>query len=129
MVRSDVRTASLHDELNRRSQCICAGAATLARDQALNHSPVQHVFTNGAHCPNKSSDIASQMQFDVVTLRQSAHQSEARCKQAMIMLDTDCAGNSQAFDPAELLLAALSACMIMGIKRVAPILKFQLRGV
>ena len=39
------------------------------------------------------------------------------------------AGNPQAFNPAELLLAALSACMIKGIERVMPILKFELRGV
>lgn len=69
------------------------------------------------------------MQFDVVSARLSAHASESRCKQATISLDTDMAGNPQAFNPAELLLAALSACMIKGIERVMPILKFQLRGV
>jgi len=69
------------------------------------------------------------MQFDVVAVRLSAHASQATCKQAAIMLDTDLAGNPQAFNPAELLLAALSACMIKGIERVAPILKFNLRGV
>jgi uncharacterized OsmC-like protein len=69
------------------------------------------------------------MQFDVVSVRLSAHASEARCKEATITLDTDMAGNPQAFNPAELLLAALSACMIKGIERVVPILKFELRGV
>ena len=39
------------------------------------------------------------------------------------------AGNPDAFNPSELLLAALSACMIKGIERVVPILKFDLRGV
>lgn len=39
------------------------------------------------------------------------------------------AGNPRAFNPADLLLAALSACMIKGIERVMPILKFDLRGV
>lgn len=34
-----------------------------------------------------------------------------------------------AFNPAELLLAALAACMIKGIERVAPIIKFSFRGV
>jgi uncharacterized OsmC-like protein len=62
-------------------------------------------------------------------VRLSAHASESRCKDALITLDTDMAGNPQAFNPAELLLAALSACMIKGIERVTPILKFQLRGV
>jgi uncharacterized OsmC-like protein len=69
------------------------------------------------------------LQFDVVSVRLSAHASESRCKDALITLDTDMAGNPQAFNPAELLLAALSACMIKGIERVTPILKFQLRGV
>jgi uncharacterized OsmC-like protein len=69
------------------------------------------------------------MSFDVVSVRQSAHTSESRCKDAVITLDTDMSGNRQAFNPAELLLAALSACMIKGIERVTPILKFSLRGV
>ncbi|ODU58273.1 MAG: osmotically inducible protein C [Comamonadaceae bacterium SCN 68-20] len=76
-----------------------------------------------------SSATAPKMTFDVVSVRLSARASEARCKQATITLDTDMAGNPQAFNPAELLLAALSACMIKGIERVTPILKFQLRGV
>ncbi|MDZ7592115.1 MAG: OsmC family protein [Rubrivivax sp.] len=72
---------------------------------------------------------SAKMQFDVVSVRLSARASEARCKQATITLDTDLGGNAQAFNPAELLLAALSACMIKSIERVTPILKFQLRGV
>ena len=69
------------------------------------------------------------MRFHVESERVSAHQSQSRCKQAQIALDTDLAGNLDAFNPAELLLAALSACMIKGIERVVPILKFELRGV
>jgi uncharacterized OsmC-like protein len=69
------------------------------------------------------------MQFDVFSKRVSAHLSEARCKDATIALDIDVAGNHEAFNPAELLLAALSACMIKGIERVVPILKFELRKV
>lgn len=69
------------------------------------------------------------MQFDVAAVRLSAHASQASCKQATIALDTDLAGNAQAFNPAELLLASLSACMIKSIERVTPILKFDLRGV
>ncbi len=76
-----------------------------------------------------SSSTPSKMEFDVVSVRLSAQASEARCKDALITLDTDMAGNRQAFNPAELLLAALSACMIKGIERVTPILKFELRGV
>ena len=69
------------------------------------------------------------MRFHVETKRMSAHSSQATCKQAKIDLDTDLAGNPDAFNPAELLLAALTACMVKGIERVAPILKFQYRGV
>lgn len=71
----------------------------------------------------------AKMSFDVVAVRLSAQASQAACKDATIILDTDLAGNPKAFNPAELLLAALSACMIKGIERVTPILKFQLRGV
>jgi uncharacterized OsmC-like protein len=78
---------------------------------------------------NDLSPKPTKLEFDVVAVRLSAHASEAHCKQATITLDTDMAGNPQAFNPAELLLAALSACMIKGIERVVPILKFQLRGV
>jgi uncharacterized OsmC-like protein len=69
------------------------------------------------------------MEFGVVSVRLSAQANEVRCKQATIALDTDLAGTPLAFNPAELLLAALSACMIKGIERVTPLLKFHLRGV
>jgi uncharacterized OsmC-like protein len=76
-----------------------------------------------------TSPDSPKLAFDVVSVRLSSHASEARCKDAVIPLDTDMAGNPQAFNPAELLLAALSACMIKGIERVTPLLKFSLRGV
>jgi uncharacterized OsmC-like protein len=76
-----------------------------------------------------SSSTSPKMEFDVISVRLSAQASQARCKDALITLDTDLAGNRQAFNPAELLLASLSACMIKGIERVMPLLKFQLRGV
>lgn len=69
------------------------------------------------------------LQFNVTAKRLSDQASQANCKSATIALDTDLAGNPDAFNPAELLLAALSACMIKGIERVVPILKFELRGV
>ena len=69
------------------------------------------------------------MSFHVESWRVDAQGSLSRCKNAEIDLDTDMAGNPEAFNPAELLLAALSACMIKGIERVTPILKFELRGV
>jgi len=69
------------------------------------------------------------LEYHVTATRLDAHGSVARCKNAEITLDTDLAGNPNAFNPAELLLAAISACMLKGIERVTPMLKFALRGV
>ena len=68
------------------------------------------------------------LKFHVESQRMDAHASRASCKQAVITMDTDLAGSVNAFNPAELLLAALSACMLKSIERVTPILKFELRG-
>ena len=38
-------------------------------------------------------------------------------------------GRADAFNPAELFLAAIAACMLKGIERATPMLKFNLRGV
>lgn len=75
------------------------------------------------------TETSTKMTFHVTSRRVDAHASLSHCKNAEIALDTDMAGNPDAFNPAELLLAALSACMIKGIERVVPILKFELRGV
>lgn len=75
------------------------------------------------------NEPAPKMNFHVEARRADAQGSLARCKNAAIALDTGLAGKPDAFNPAELLLAALSACMIKGIERVTPMLKFSLRGV
>jgi uncharacterized OsmC-like protein len=72
---------------------------------------------------------AQKMTFHVESRRIDEHGSVSRCKNSEIALDTDLAGNPDAFNPAELLLAALSACIIKGIERAVPMLKFSLRGV
>lgn len=69
------------------------------------------------------------LEYRVTARRQDVHGSLARCKDAELVLDTDVAGRRDAFNPAELLLAAVAACMIKGIERVTPMLKFKLRGV
>jgi uncharacterized OsmC-like protein len=69
------------------------------------------------------------LEYNVVAKRQDAHGSLARCKDAEITLDTDVKGRPDAFNPAELFLAAIAACIIKGIERVAPKLHFQYRGV
>jgi uncharacterized OsmC-like protein len=69
------------------------------------------------------------LEYDVVAKHTDAHGSVARCKDAEVRLDTDVNGRKDAFNPAELFLAAIAACMIKGIERVAPMLHFQFRGV
>lgn len=64
-----------------------------------------------------------------ISHKESVSFCETQGKIAKIKLDTNLEGTPDAFNPAELLLAALSACMIKGIERVAPLLKFSYRGV
>ena len=68
------------------------------------------------------------MEYRVTARRIDSHGSLARAKEAEVVLDTDMAGRRDAFNPVELLLAALSACMLKGIERVTPILGFRIRG-
>jgi len=69
------------------------------------------------------------LSYKVTAERIDAHGSRARTKQAELLLDTDVAGRQDAFNPAELFLAAIAACMVKGIERVTPMLHFELRGV
>lgn len=72
---------------------------------------------------------APPLTYAVRAHRVDAHHSIVECKQAALTVDTDLAGRVDAFNPAELLLAALSACMLKGIERVMPMLHFTLRTV
>lgn len=69
------------------------------------------------------------LEYSVSARRIDDSGSVASCKHAELILDTCIAGREDAFNPAELLLAAIAACMIKGIERVTPMLKFNLRGV
>lgn len=69
------------------------------------------------------------LEYTVQAYRVDAHGSKATAKDATLVLDTDVEGRRDAFNPAELLLAAVAACMIKGIERVAPMLHFDVRGV
>lgn len=69
------------------------------------------------------------LEYRVNARRRDAHGGLAACKDAEIVLDTDVNGRPDAFNPAELFLAAIAACMLKGIERTVPMLKFQLRGV
>ena len=69
------------------------------------------------------------LEYTVTAQRIDDHGSEARTKEAVLTLDTDVKGRPDAFNPAKLFLASIAACMIKGIERMIPLLKFQLRGV
>ncbi|EHK55555.1 OsmC family protein [Allomesorhizobium alhagi] len=69
------------------------------------------------------------LEYKVEARRVDAHGALATTKNAQIGLDTNPSGRSDAFNPAELLLAAVAACMIKGIERVAPMLHFDFKGV
>lgn len=75
------------------------------------------------------TDSAPQLTYTVTAQRIDAHGSVAQCKEATLVLDTDLAGRLDAFNPAELLLAAIAACMVKSIERLAPMLQFTLHGV
>ena len=69
------------------------------------------------------------LEYSVQARRIDDHGSLAMTKHAEITLDTDVKGRNDAFNPAELFLAAVAACMIKGIERATPMLRFDLRGV
>lgn len=69
------------------------------------------------------------LEYTVSARRIDTHGSEATTKAATIVLDTDMAGRPDAFNPAELLLASLAACMLKGTERVLPMLDFALSGI
>lgn len=69
------------------------------------------------------------LDYRVKARRLDAHGSEAETKEASLVIDTDMKGRPDAFNPAELFLASIAACMLKGIERVMPMLHFQLRGV
>jgi uncharacterized OsmC-like protein len=69
------------------------------------------------------------LNYSVKARRVDDRGSFATTKAAEIVLDTSLAGRVDAFNPAELFLASIGACMIKGIERVAPLLKFDFREV
>jgi uncharacterized OsmC-like protein len=67
--------------------------------------------------------------YRVTARRIDSHGAEAMTRDARIVLDTDMAGRADAFNPAEMLLASLAACILKGTERVIPMLDFDLRGI
>ena len=69
------------------------------------------------------------MNFEISARRIDQHGSVASCKQAELVIDTDLNGRADAFNPAELLLAAVAACILKNIERVSPMIHLEFRGV
>ncbi|RYZ15227.1 MAG: OsmC family peroxiredoxin [Alphaproteobacteria bacterium] len=72
--------------------------------------------------------MSALLEYTVSARRVNGSGSVANVRDAEVVLDTSLAGRADALNPAELLLAALAACMIKGAERVAPMLHFELRG-
>lgn len=72
--------------------------------------------------------MSALLEYTVSARRVNGSGSVANVRGAEVVLDTSLAGRADALNPAELLLAALAACMIKGAERVAPMLHFELRG-
>ncbi|MFL0692851.1 MAG: OsmC family protein [Allorhizobium sp.] len=69
------------------------------------------------------------LEYRISAQRIDPRQSVARSESAQVRLATGLTGSVDAFNPAELLLASVAACMIKGIERVLPLLDFSLDGV
>lgn len=69
------------------------------------------------------------LEYRVEARRVDAHGSVATTKSAEIVMDTDVNGRPDAFNPAELFIASVAACMIKGVERVAPMIHFSFSGV
>lgn len=68
------------------------------------------------------------LEYRIESRRVDDSGSVAERGDAVVSLDTSLAGRLDALNPVELLLASLSACMLKGIERAAPMLRFQFRA-
>lgn len=69
------------------------------------------------------------LEYEITATRVDAHGSLVKCKEAQLVIDTDLKGRADALNPAELLLAAVAACILKNIERVAPMIEFDYRSV
>lgn len=69
------------------------------------------------------------LEYEVTARRIDAHGSLVQCKEAELVIDTDPKGRVDALNPAELLMAAVAACILKNMERIAPIIEFAYRGV
>ena len=69
------------------------------------------------------------LHYAITARRIDARGSISGVRDARVSLDTSLEGRDDALNPVELLLSALAACMIKGVERAAPMLKFDFSGV
>lgn len=69
------------------------------------------------------------LEYAITATRIDAHGSTVQCKDAELVIDTDLKGRPDALNPAELLLAAVAACILKNMERIAPMIHFDYRGV
>ena len=69
------------------------------------------------------------LHYAITARRIDARGSISGVRDAQVSLDTSLEGRDDAFNPVELLLSALAACMIKGVERAAPMLGFDFSGV
>jgi uncharacterized OsmC-like protein len=55
------------------------------------------------------------LEYDITATRIDAHGSTVQCNDAELVIDTDLKGRADALNPAELLLAAVAACILKNI--------------
>jgi len=69
------------------------------------------------------------LEYEITAKRIDAHGSVVQCKNAELVIDTDLKGRADALNPAELLLAAVAACILKNMERIAPMTHFAYLGV
>ena len=69
------------------------------------------------------------LEYEITAKRVDAHGSIVKCKNTELVIDTDLKGRTDTLNPAELLLAAIAACILKNMERIAPIIQFEFRGV
>lgn len=69
------------------------------------------------------------LEYEITAKRIDTHGSVVQCKDAELAIDTDLKGRVDALNPAELLLAAVAACILKNMERIAHMIQFDYRGV
>ena len=76
-----------------------------------------------------TESVSNLMTFELQAHRIDASGSLVSAKETSLVIDTSATGRPDALNPVELLLAALAACLLKGIERVAEPLALDYKGV